>query len=141
MKTPTTIETVAGAPEQGAPIVAGTSAKASCRNILIDQADQRARRLLAALLRRPRSRMEAGSVAGAANLPDLVFRLRGLGFELPCERIKVEDRDGVVCRPGVYSASTADRELIRRALRLPLPSTNATAQHQTQLFDGEGAAA
>ena len=134
------IKDEASAPGQGAPIVAAPGVKAS-RNIRVDPTDYRARRLLAALLRRPRSRMEAGSVAGAANLPDLVFRLRGLGFELPCERINVEDRDGVVCRPGVYSASTADRELIRRALRLPLPSTNAKPQQQSQLFDGEGAAA
>ena len=140
MKNARPINDESGAPTTGAQIVAAIGAKAS-RNIRVDPTDYRARRLLAALLRRPRSRMEAGSVAGAANLPDLVFRLRGLGFELPCERIKVEDRDGVVCRSGVYSASTADRELIRRALRFPLPGTNAKSQQQSQLFDGEGAPA
>jgi hypothetical protein len=134
------IKDEASAPGTGAPIVAAINTKPAQR-ISVDPSDCRARRLLCALLRRPRSRIEAGSIAGAANLPDLVFRLRGLGFSLPCERIKVEDRDGVVCWPGVYSASTSDRELIRRALRLPLPSSNIKPQQQPRLFDGEGVSA
>jgi hypothetical protein len=137
MKAPATIETAASAPGQGAAIVAASGAKPG-RHIRIDASDHRARRLLSALLRRPRSRIEAGSIAGAANLPDLVLRLRRAGFDLPCERITLEDRDGVICRPGVYSASTADRDLIRRALRLPLPSASTKPQQQTGLFDSQG---
>jgi hypothetical protein len=131
----------ASAPGQGGAIVAVAGAKPA-RTIRIDPTDHRARRLLAALLHRPRSRLEAGTVAGAVNLPDLVCRLRGLGFDLPCERIEVLDRDGVVCRPGVYSASNADRSLIRRALRLPTPSTSTKHPKQPRLFeddDGERA--
>ena len=126
----------ASAPGTGAAIVASGSMKPG-RNIRIDPTDYRARRLLAALLRRPRSRLEAGNIAGAANLPDLVLRLRGLGFELPCERIKVEDRDGCICRPGVYSASSIDRNLIRRALRLPAPHESAQPQQQAPLFNAK----
>lgn len=140
MKNARPIKDEASAPGTGAVIVTATNIKPA-RRIFVDSTDCRARRLLCALLRRPRSRIEAGSIAGAANLPDLVFRLRVLGFELPCERIKVEDRDGVVCRPGVYSASTADRELIRRALRLPMPNNSIKPPQQPQLFDGEGVSA
>lgn len=97
------------------------TAASGTRSIVLAGDDFRAHRLLLALLRRPRSRTEAQSIAGASNLPDLVMRLRADGFDLPCARIRVEDRDGKVCHPGVYSASTADRTRIRRALRIEPP--------------------
>jgi len=63
-------------------------------------------RALAALLRRPIPREQLDSIAGCSNGPELIaeLRRRGLGDDhLPCERIKFIDRDGNVCRPGVYS--------------------------------------
>ncbi len=72
-------------------------------------------RAIAALLRRPISRQELDSVAGCANGPELVaeLRRRGLGEEhLPCERIKFIDRDGNLCRPGVYSLTAKGRRMI-----------------------------
>ena len=48
-------------------------------------------------------------VAGASNGPELVAELRRRGLEVPCERIRFIDRDGYLCRPGVYSFTAADR--------------------------------
>jgi hypothetical protein len=73
-------------------------------------------RVIFALLRRPRSREELDSIAGCANGPELVAELRRRGLSgdehLPCERIRFIDRDGKVCRPGVYSFTSHGRRLI-----------------------------
>ena len=72
-------------------------------------------RALAALLRRPVSREELDSVAGCSNGPELVaeLRRRGLGDDhLPCERIKFTDRDGNLCRAGVYSLTEKGRRMV-----------------------------
>lgn len=55
------------------------------------------------------------SIAGCSNTPDLVsdLRERGLGKKhLPCERIEAIDRDGKVCRPGVYSLTEQGRRMV-----------------------------
>lgn len=46
---------------------------------------------------------------GASNSPDVVFRLRSSGWDLPCKRLKVIDRDGIARRAGFYLFSDADR--------------------------------
>ena len=72
-------------------------------------------RTLAALLRRPVSREQVDSIAGCSNGPELIaeLRRRGLGKDhLPCERIKFIDRDGNLCRPGVYSLTEQGRRMI-----------------------------
>jgi hypothetical protein len=69
-------------------------------------------RVITVLLRRPISREELDSVAGASNGPELVAELRRRGLDAPCERISLVDRDGQPCRPGVYSFTTRDRRLI-----------------------------
>jgi hypothetical protein len=66
-------------------------------------------RAITVFLRRPISRQELDSVAGASNSPELVAELRRRGLEVPCERIRFIDRDGYPCRPGVYSFTAADR--------------------------------
>ena len=38
--------------------------------------------------------------------------LRRRGLDAPCQRIRFIDRDGFICRPGVYSLTTADRRKI-----------------------------
>ena len=38
--------------------------------------------------------------------------LRRRGLEAPCQRIRFIDRDGSICRPGVYSLTSADRRKI-----------------------------
>lgn len=77
-------------------------------------------RLLHLLLRRPSvSREQVDSEVGCANAPDLIFRVRdyGLGDEhLCCTRIKVIDRDGKVCRPGIYFLSAQGRKAVYRWL-------------------------
>lgn len=77
-------------------------------------------RLLALLLRRPSvSREAVDSEAGAANGPDLIARVRALGLgkeHLPCTRIHVVDRDGKVCRPGIYFLTEQGRRAVHRWL-------------------------
>lgn len=71
-------------------------------------------RTITVLLRRPVSRQELDTVAGASNSPELVAELRRRGLDVPCERINFIDRDGYPCRPGVYSLSNADRRKVRQ---------------------------
>jgi hypothetical protein len=104
-----------GAPGKGTSIVTHASPRRLTR---LDPDDQRGHRVLAALSVRPRSRAELDSIAGAANSPNLVLRLRReYGLNLPCHHVRLIDRDGRPCRPGVYSVSTADVPKIRRLLR------------------------
>ena len=69
-------------------------------------------RAIAALMRRPMPRESLDDAVGASNSPELVAELRRRGLEVPCERIRFLDRDGCVCRPGVYSFTLKDRRLI-----------------------------
>ena len=69
-------------------------------------------RAMHALLRRPRRRDDVDTIAGCSNGPDLIAELRRRGLSIPCERIKFIDRDGYLCRPGVYSLTTGDRRKI-----------------------------
>ncbi|MBO1006321.1 hypothetical protein IPV27_01455 [Acidovorax sp. SD340] len=72
-------------------------------------------RAIAVLLRRPVPREQIDSIAGCSNGPDLIadLRRRGLGDDhLPCERIKFIDRDGNLCRPGVYSLTEKGRRMV-----------------------------
>ncbi|MDD2713443.1 MAG: hypothetical protein PHU77_11060 [Simplicispira sp.] len=72
-------------------------------------------RALAVLLRRPVPREQVDSIAGCSNGPALIsdLRDRGLGKDhLPCTLIKFIDRDGNVCRPGVYSLTEKGRRMV-----------------------------
>jgi hypothetical protein len=73
-------------------------------------------RAIQALLTRPVPRETLDSVAGASNSPELIAELRRRGLDAPCERIKFLDRDGKICRPGVYSLTATDRKIIYRWL-------------------------
>lgn len=73
-------------------------------------------RAIAALLRRPMPREALDSAAGTSNGPELVAELRRRGLEVPCERISFIDRDGRICRPGVYSFTERDRRRLFRWL-------------------------
>lgn len=72
-------------------------------------------RALAVLMRRPVPREQLDSIAGCSNGPELIaeLRRRGLGDDhLPCERIRFVDRDGCICRPGVYSLTAKGRRMV-----------------------------
>lgn len=71
-------------------------------------------RVIAAMLHRPLSRENLDSIAGCSNGPALVSDLHDLGLEIPCTRIKLIDRDGRICRPGVYSFTEKDRRLVHQ---------------------------
>jgi len=69
-------------------------------------------RVIPALMARPRRREDVDDIAGCSNSPELIAELRRRGLDVPCERIKFVDRDGYICRPGVYSLTLKDRRLI-----------------------------
>lgn len=73
-------------------------------------------RAIQTLLARPASRETLDRVAGCSNSPELIAELRRRGLEAPCERIRFIDRDGKICRPGVYSLTACDRSRIYRWL-------------------------
>lgn len=77
-------------------------------------------RLIELLIRRPSvSREQLDSEVGCSNGPDLVARVRELGLgreHLCCTRIRVIDRDGRECRPGIYFLSAAGRRAVLRWL-------------------------
>lgn len=80
--------------------------------------DPRGVRAALLLLRRPVPRWEIDSATGAANGPDLVFRLRRkTGAEIPCKHIDAIDRDGRPCRPGIFHLTTSDRPKLARWLK------------------------
>ncbi|MDO9278284.1 MAG: hypothetical protein Q7U05_06945 [Polaromonas sp.] len=66
-------------------------------------------KLLAALQLRPTPREALDAATGASNSPSLVMKLRRKGLEIPCERLRVIDAHGQLCRPGIYSLSTTDK--------------------------------
>ena len=71
-------------------------------------------RAIAALLRRPMPRENLDTEAGCSNGPELVAELRRRGLEVPCERINFVDRDGFICRPGVYFLTVAERRKVHQ---------------------------
>lgn len=71
-------------------------------------------RAIAALMLRPLPRENLDTVAGCSNGPELVAELRRRGLELPCKRINFIDRDGHICRPGVYFLTIADRRKLHQ---------------------------
>jgi hypothetical protein len=56
------------------------------------------------------SRKDLDEICGALNSPEVIRNLRLTGWGIPCRRIKVQDRDGKTCLPGVYFASDIERE-------------------------------
>lgn len=79
--------------------------------------NQRHLRAIRALLRGPVERIDLDDIIGCTNAPYVIQELRGMGLELPCERITVKDRDGKTCRPGRYSLTEKDRAKVRAWLR------------------------
>ncbi|MCB2017848.1 MAG: hypothetical protein KDF54_10125 [Hydrogenophaga sp.] len=71
-------------------------------------------RAIASLLRRPMPRENLDSVVGCSNSPELVAELRRRGLEVPCRRINFVDRDGFICRPGVYFLTALDRRKLHQ---------------------------
>lgn len=80
-------------------------------------------RAIAALLRRPTPRESIDREAGSSNGPELVAELRRRGLDVPCKRISFTDRDGRLCRPGVYSFTIADRRKVHAWLAQRRPGS------------------
>lgn len=59
-------------------------------------------RLLAELVVRPLRREQADAIIPASNGPHYVGCLRGYGLKIDCKHLAFKDRDGNICRPGVY---------------------------------------
>ena len=105
MKTPTATEIT---------MSALNSANSTAPRQFAGTSNPRQLRAIHGLLQRPISRHDLDGLAGVTNAPELVAQLRRRGLELPCERINFVDRDGFICRPGVYFLTTADRRKVRQ---------------------------
>lgn len=73
-------------------------------------------RALTALIKRSITRESLDRIVGCSNGPDLVFNLRDLGLDIPCQRVPAYDRDGERIWHGVYSLTSLDRKKIHRWL-------------------------
>jgi hypothetical protein len=69
-------------------------------------------RAIHSLMQRARFKNNLQSITGASNTPELVAELRRRGLTIPCGRVPVLDRDGLVTRPGIYSFNDTDRRKI-----------------------------
>jgi len=69
-------------------------------------------RAIHALMQRARFKNDLQSITGASNTPELVAELRRRGLDIPCEKVPVLDRDGLVAHPGIYSFNAQDRREI-----------------------------
>lgn len=76
--------------------------------------NQRELRAIHALMTRPMPREHLDKFVGCSNGPDLVFRMRQKGLEIPCIKVHDRDRDGLPIRRGVFSFTDADRKKIIR---------------------------
>ncbi|MGZ5077426.1 MAG: hypothetical protein ACXV9R_12460 [Methylobacter sp.] len=64
----------------------------------------RQRRAIEALVKFGKvSSRDLGRIAGVLNPPELMSALRRNGWKWRCELIEVLDKDGNICRPGMYS--------------------------------------
>jgi len=108
MNTPNPEKSELSVPSTGHAIIAAATKKAKFQGT----DNPRYLRVIPALMTRPRRREDVDSIAGCSNGPDLVSALRGLGLEIPCEKIKFLDRDGNTCRPGIYSFTEGDRRKV-----------------------------
>jgi hypothetical protein len=66
-------------------------------------------RVITALSARPQTREGIDTTAGCSNGPELIAELRRRGLSIPCTRLNFLDRDGTICRPGVYHLTSTDR--------------------------------
>lgn len=76
----------------------------------------RQRRALGELTNGGRSVVQLRAATGALNVPDLMAQLWRYGWRWTCERIEVIDRDGHVCRPGIYRLIPAHRQIAAEML-------------------------
>ena len=73
-------------------------------------------RAIHALMTRPTTREQLDRATGSSNSPDLIFRMRFKGLDIPCEKVPDTDRDGLPIRRGVFYLTNDDRKKINRWL-------------------------
>lgn len=71
-------------------------------------------RAIHALMIRPMPREHLDKFVGCSNSPDLVFRMRQKGLDIPCEKVSDTDRDGNPIQRGVFRFNESDRKKINR---------------------------
>jgi len=74
-------------------------------------------RALVALQYGPQTREQIDKITRTSNGPNIIFRLRGMGFELPCSRISFVSIDGHVAQCGLYSMTNNDKILFSEYLQ------------------------
>jgi hypothetical protein len=95
-----------------------TSAAAICAPTFVPVIrSERQRRALAALAANDgQSAKQLRELVGMNNIPELMAQLRRNGWKWTCELIEAIDRDGHVCRPGIYHLTPEHRKLAAEML-------------------------
>ncbi len=93
------------------PATAQEKAQNDCKFTL--PTNPRQLRAVAALLAGPVPREQLDGVVGASNSPGVILALRRRGLTIPCQLVERRDRDGRVCRPGVYHLTSNDIDALR----------------------------
>jgi hypothetical protein len=70
-----------------------------------------------ALLERSMMRRELDEVCAVVNAPDIAYKLRCRGFEIPVELVDAVNRYMEPCKAGRYSFTAGDKELARELLK------------------------
>jgi hypothetical protein len=65
----------------------------------------------------PMMREYLDQVVGCSNAPQLIAVLRRKGLSIPCELVERFDKDGNICRPGRYSLTYEDRQIVNEWIR------------------------
>jgi hypothetical protein len=77
----------------------------------------RQRRAIEALVKYGKvSSRDLGRIAGVLNPPELMAALRRNGWKWTCNLIEALDRDGHICRPGVYSLLPESLEVAKKMI-------------------------
>ena len=69
-------------------------------------------RAITALLSDSQSRESLDRAIGCSNTPDVIYRLRRKGLDIPCIFMDDIDRDGLPIRRGVYFLTENDRRKV-----------------------------
>jgi hypothetical protein len=80
------------------------------------RSERQSRALMALAKNDGQSVKQLRELAGMNNIPELMAQLRRNGWRWTCELIEVIDRDGHVCRPGIYRLDPEHRKLAAEML-------------------------
>lgn len=105
-------------PPMAEAVVFSNSSKANTKDTAGPrQISPRQYRTLKRLQDGPATRKELDLYVGASNSPQIILTLRRMGVGIECELLSYIDRDGKVCRYGLYSLIIESICLVKELLK------------------------